>query len=56
MCKDKWNSSNSNFKKLVDNRKGMGNHTCFWDFKYEEECYHLPCQYTKKYYELIEIF
>jgi hypothetical protein len=57
MCKDKWNSMNSNFKKLVDYCKGMGNHTCFWDLKYEKkECYHLPCQYPREYYELIEVF
>jgi len=56
MCKDKWNSFNSNFKKIADNCEGTSNHTCFWDLKYEKECYHLPCQYTREYYELIEIF
>ncbi len=48
---------NSNFKKLADYHKGTCNHTCFWDLKHEEnECYHLPHQYTRQYYELIEDF
>lgn len=57
MCKDKWNSLNSNFKKLIDYHKGTSNHTCFWDLKYQKnECYYLLHQYTRGYYEFIEVF
>lgn len=27
MCKEKWNSLNFNFKKLIDYHSGIGNHT-----------------------------
>ncbi len=57
MCKDKWNSLNSDFKKLINYHKGTRNHTCFWDLTFEEkEHFHLPCQYTWEHYELIEVF
>lgn len=29
MCKDKWNVLNSNYKKIADYHKGIGNHTSF---------------------------
>lgn len=34
MCKDKWNSLNSNNKKLIDYHKGIENHTYFWDLSF----------------------
>ncbi len=55
MCKEKCNSLNFDFKKLIDYHRGIGNHTTFQDSSYEEnEHFHLHCQFNKKFYDLIE--
>jgi superoxide dismutase len=57
MCKDKWNSFNSNYKKILNYHKGIRNHTCFWDLvSKEKERHHLPCQFNLKIYDQIELF
>ncbi len=57
MCKNKWNSLNSNYKKLIDYHKGIRNHTYFWDLSFNKKVnFHLPCQFNKKLQELIEAF
>jgi hypothetical protein len=57
MCKDKWNSLNFDYKKLIDYHKGIRNHTYFWDLSFDKkENFHLPCQFNKKLYELIKAF
>jgi len=55
MRKEKWNSLNFNFKKLIDYHRGIGNHTSLWDLSYEEkEHFHLHYWFNKKFYDLIE--
>jgi hypothetical protein len=57
MCKDKWNSLNSDYKKHAIYHKGTRNHICFWDLSFDEkEKFHLPHQFNRKFYELIEEF
>jgi hypothetical protein len=57
MCKDKWNSFNFDYKKIVDYHKGTNNHTCFWDLVVEEkDKYHLPHQLCQQFYDLIKEF
>jgi hypothetical protein len=57
MCKDKWNSFNFDYKKIVDYHKGTNNHTHFWDFVVEKkDKYHLPRQLCRNFYDLIKEF
>jgi hypothetical protein len=57
MCKDKWNSLNSNYTKLVNYHKRIRSHTSFWDQSFDEkENFHLSCQFNIEFYELIKSF
>jgi hypothetical protein len=37
MCKDKWNSLNSIYTKIIDYHKGIKNHTYFWDLSFNKK-------------------
>jgi len=54
MCKDKWNSLNSNNKKLIDYHKGIEIILTFGI--YPLIYIYVPFQFNKKFYELIEAF
>lgn len=57
MCKDKWNSLNTDYLKVADYGKGTGNHTSFWHLLNEEkDCRGLPWQFNKDYFKAIEAF
>jgi hypothetical protein len=57
MCKDKWNSFNFDYKKIIDYHKTTKNHICFWNHVVEKkDKYHLPCQLCQEFYDLIEEF
>ncbi len=57
MCKDKWNTLNSNCTKIAYYHKGTGMHTCFWDLMFKEkERFHLLCVFNREYYESIDVF
>ncbi len=57
MCKDKWNSLNSYYKKLADYHKGTRSYTYFSDLSFDENFFfHLTHQFNRKFYELIETF
>jgi hypothetical protein len=57
MCKDKWNVSNSDFKKISNYHIGITHHTSFYDLTMEKhDKHHLPRQFNKEFYNVIESF
>jgi hypothetical protein len=57
MCKDNWNSLNSNYNKLINYYKGIRNHIYFWDLSFDKKKnVQLLCQFNRKFYKLIEAF
>jgi hypothetical protein len=57
MCKDKWNSINSDYKKNSNYHKGMGHNTSYWDPSLEDQDkFHLLKQFNKDCYNTIEVF